>query len=215
MAVSHPDFRSIVKGIYTADDIDDLVGVALIYQNMFDRRTSPWEIAEWQENELENFCIESCNVDRLYHIYHFDDDVSGREYELLARLDYHGRSIYVKLCAGCDYTGFDCQGGGEIYLSFDAQVFLKSIVNNDQNPRGIWESMVEDGLMVEEPSDFDFQQVRTWNNVPMLKFLCHMTVYNQHDRLRHYDEVLPNPVAASIEEFVRVRQTRDHYDNGF
>lgn len=216
MEGTHPNFRSIVQGVMCADDIFDLVGTALLYQNMFDKRTSPWEMSEWDEGELETFEVSAENIDRVYHIYHYDDGgLSGREFQLLARMDYKGRSVFVELLASCDSTGFDCQGGGEIYVSSDAQVYLTSIVGNNYDHQAIWGSMVDDGLQVEEPTEFDMQKHWERKNVPMLKLLCHETVYDEQEKLQHYDDVLPHPLSNSIKEFVKVRGTKDHHDNGF
>ncbi|KAG7177512.1 hypothetical protein Hamer_G025157 [Homarus americanus] len=214
MVTTHFNFKSVRSEVTCADDIDELIGTAFCYQYMFDKRTSPWEMCEWRDGELEDFEIDLEVVDRLYYISHCDDGVSGRDFEFAGRMEYNGRHVYIKMSAGCDYTGFECQGGGEIYITFDPQIFLKSIITNEYQPHDIWGVMAEDGLQVEEPSSFDLLQSKAWNNVPMLKFLCHMAVYDHKDTLTHYPYNLPRPVAASVEEFIRTRETRDHYDEG-
>ncbi|KAG7168045.1 hypothetical protein Hamer_G018488 [Homarus americanus] len=181
---------------------------------MLDKRTSPWEMCEWRDGELEKFEINLEAVDRLYYTSHYDDDVSGQDFEFAGRMVYNGRLIYIKMSAGCDYTGFECQGGGEIYITFDAQIFLKSIITNKYKPHDIWVTMAKDGLQVEEPSSFDLLQMKEWKNVPTLKFLSHMTIYDYKDTLKHYPYHLPGPVAASVEEFIRTRETRDHDEEG-
>ena len=71
---------------------------------------------------------------------------------------------------------------------------------------------MEDGLKVDEPTPFDLVPVRLWKSVPMLKCLCHQTVYNHQETLAHEAaRNLPKTLADSIEEFIKTRTTRDHY----
>ncbi|KAG7157949.1 hypothetical protein Hamer_G026506 [Homarus americanus] len=122
--------EDVQSEITSADDIHELIGTALEYQYMLDKRTSPWEMCEWKDEELENFKINLEAVDRLYYIYHSDEGVSRQDFEFVGRMVYNDRLIYIQMDAGCDYTGFDCAGGGEIYITFDAQIFLKSIITD-------------------------------------------------------------------------------------
>ncbi|XP_068237560.1 uncharacterized protein [Palaemon carinicauda] len=211
---THPDFKSIVDCVTCVDDINEYVGTALHYQQIFEKRTSPWERAEWADDELENFQVLAEHIDRLYHIHHFDDNISGKEYELIARMDYQGRSVYVRMSAGCDYTGFECQGDGEIYVSYDAEVFLKSIITGECNQHGIWKSMIDDGLDVTEPTEFDHQKHWGWNDTPQLQYLCHEAVHANQDQLQYYDEVLPGAISNSVTHHMKVKDTYDHYHNG-
>ena len=61
------DFKSLVPDIKTVDDIDYYVGYPLIYQYMFERKTSPWEMSTWDDN-LYSFEIDTDYVDRLYAV---------------------------------------------------------------------------------------------------------------------------------------------------
>lgn len=209
------NFISLDASVTNPDGIADSLGEALAYQYLYEKRTSPWERASWDEDALDDFEIQVDMIDRLYHIHHYDDGVSGRDYELVVRTVHKEKVIYAKLTAGCDFTGFECQGGGEIYVTLDAQIFLKSVLTKDINLHGIWKSMVDDGLEVEEPSTFDLLPTRAWNNVPMLKFLCHMKVYDERDKLRERAALtLPKILAQSVDEFLKTRETRDHHDDG-
>nr|BDT62727.1 MAG: hypothetical protein [Metapenaeus ensis nimavirus] len=209
-------FKSLIPSVRTWMDIEEMVGDALFYQYMFDKRTSPWEMAEWPDGQLEKFKVESEAVERLYYIYSYDDGVSGQEYSLVVRVIYRDKPVYAYLSASCDFTGFECEGGGEIYISLDAQIFLKSIINSDFNPHDIWASMVEDGLKVEEPSDFDLLPTRLLlHGVPKLMFLCHMKIYkDEKERLREAAaRYLPKILADSVEDFIKERRVRDYYDS--
>lgn len=166
MCSTHYNFKSVLPEVTCAEDMEDLIGTAICYQYMFEKRTSPWERCEWSEGELEAFEIDLEAVDRLYYIYHCDDGVSGRDFEFIGRMEYKHRYVYIKMSAGCDFTGFDCQGGGKIFLTFDARIFLKSAMEQHYQPHLIWESMVQDGLDVEEPSSSSssshLQKTMTW-----------------------------------------------------
>ncbi|XP_042239460.1 uncharacterized protein LOC121877701 isoform X2 [Homarus americanus] len=146
---THPNLKSLVNGVQTAEEMENMIGTALSYQDMFDHRTSPWEMHKWEQEDLQKLKIDLEKVDRLYHIKFQDDEVEQRDYELVARVEFAPKTwMFIELVAGCDYTGFDCRGGGEIYVSFDAQVFLKSVLNRDYSIHRIWQSMVEDDYEV-------------------------------------------------------------------
>lgn len=208
------DFKSLDQRVVVPDDILEVVAEAMGYQYMFTKRTSPWEMVEWTEGELNSFNIDKNKIDRVYYIYGFDTGVSDRNYTLLARMRYGPRKAYFILNAGCDFTGFSCQGGGEIYVTFDPQIFLKSIVTSEHRPHDIWTSMVEDGLAVDEPTPFELLPERLWSSAPMLKYLCHQAVYNHQDTLApEAAKTLPKILADSVDEFIRTRTTRDHYND--
>lgn len=103
-------------------------------------------------------------------------------------------------------------GGGEIYISLDAQVFLKSVLDQKYDIQKIWRAMVDDGYNVEQPSEYDLKPMRLWHSTPMLKFLCHMAVYNNKEYLKHYNQVLPKSLVDCVDEFIKLRVTRDHHD---
>jgi len=200
--LTHPAFRSLDNTVHNAEDIEELIGEALLYQHMFEKRTSPWEMHNWDYEELQDFTLKLKRVDRLYYIKHFDDQVSSRTFEMLVRMKYKKEKYFVHLSAGCDFTGFDCQGGGEIYITKSANIFLKSIVEESHNPTLIYNSLVEDGYRVEEPSEFDS------SNAPMLKFLTHQAIHENQDDLSHYPEVLPSMLTQSLTDFIQVQETR-------
>ena len=107
------DFKSLDPRLEVPEDIWDVVGEALPWQKLFLRKTSPWEMEEWEPGELESYTIEDEWLDRVYYIYGFDGfGVGDRDYTLLGRMRYGSRMSYFALEAGCDLTGFACQGGG-------------------------------------------------------------------------------------------------------
>ncbi|XP_047474776.1 uncharacterized protein LOC125029071 [Penaeus chinensis] len=210
---THRNFKSIIPSITSAEDISEFIGPALSYQYMFDRRTSPWEMEHFEDGELEKFEMDLEKVDRLYYIYAYDD-VFGSKYEILARLDYKGKSAYVNLVASCDFTGFECQGGGYIYISFNTNVFTKIMLDDHHKRDLIYNSLASDGVNVEEQSEHDRLPARMWQSVPMLKFLCHMAICEHKDRLRHvYAEVLPEVLINSIDEFLKLQETKNAFED--
>ena len=130
MVATHPHFKSIDPKVQDADTIDSLLEYAFSYENMFDRRTPPWESSQWADGELEQFQIELDQVDRLYYVKHVNDE-DGEEFEMVARMNYKGRHVFVELQASCSLTGFEGQGGGFIFISNDADSFMKTVITSE------------------------------------------------------------------------------------
>ena len=210
---THYDFRSIDVSITTANDMADHVGYALSYQHMFDCRTSPWEMENFKDDDLQRFKVNLEKVDRLYYIHHYDDGISSREYEILARMDYGDKKAYVNVIASCDFTGFDCQGGGYIFVSFNANVLTKIMLNRRHDHEAIYRSLAEDGLTVEEQSEYDQVSAFRWQSVPMLKYLCHVKISDRKNNLSQiYMKLLPKVLADSVEEFIKLKETKEAFD---
>ena len=199
-------FKSIVPHISTQEDIDDALGHPLSYQFMFDKRTSPWEMSDWDEEKLQYFVIETSKIDRLYHITANDSDPNFRQWELCCRMHHEGEKYFVEMYANCDYTGFDCQGGGFISLTKLPSFFLENMVTIDQDPDRIYHSLKDDGYEVIKPDFLHKMHPKAWTNPPMLKYLCHLHVYDHKDTLGHYKDVLPTIIAKSVDEFIIVKE---------
>ena len=213
--VTHPDFRSLDPTVKDAETMDDYLGEALFYQHMFDKRTTPWEVQQWDYEALQKFEVNLEKVDRLYYIHYERKD--GKDFQMIARMEYEDRSFYVELNAGCDYTGFECQGRGVIFISTDANMFMKLVLTEqeDFNKDAIYESLREDSIYVEEEDDtrFDKFSRMKWKNTPMLKYLCHEVIYQNRDTLREYSSLLPNILTESVDDFIRTRKARIAYDD--
>ena len=135
-----------------------------------------------------------------------------RYYNLVARMVYGNRRLYFIMRYLLSWPSIDF-----IFVSFDPQLFLKSVINHHHNPHAIWESMVEDGLDVEEPSPFDMLPLRLWNSVPhsvfTLKLLSHVAIYKEKEKLQDIaSATLPRTLKASVEDFLKARETREHYE---
>ena len=198
-------FKSIVPNINTQEDINDALCLPLSYQYMFEKRTSPWEMKDWDHENLNNFTIEPEKIDRLYHMVAADEDQDFRSWEIACRVDYMGEKHFVEMYANCDYTGFDCQGGGHIVITKLADFFLENMVTIDQDSNQIYKFSKEDGYNVQEPDILHKVHPKFWNNVPMLKYLCHIAIYNHRDELSHFKNELPKSLVKSVDDFIIIR----------
>ena len=126
------DFRSLVPSVKKPEDIDDYLGYVLMNQLDFVRKTSPWEMSLWDQDELQKFCIDSECIDRVYVIEGVDNEDSPEgSYSLTARMKYKEKKIFVFLMSSCCDSGFDCKphSSGEIYVSFDVDIFYNTIIS--------------------------------------------------------------------------------------
>ena len=213
MLKTHPDFKSLDAEVQNADTMDDYVGEALSYSYMFEKRTTPWEAQHWDYDALQKFEIDVEKVDRLYYIYH-TDHAGGQDFKMIARMEYEEAPLYVELDAGCDYTGFECQGNGVIYVSRDANLFMKLVLSKEDslNRNLIYKSLREDRIYVEEDNDYDNYSNMFGTNVPMLKYLCHEAIYENKDELCEYKFQLPNILVNSIDDFIRTKEAKIAYN---
>ena len=140
--------------------MDNYLFEALSYQSTFDRRTTPWEVQYWDYKDLRAFEIDLERVDRLYHISFFDVANGDREFEMIGRMQYKGEPIYVELNAGCDFTGFDCQGEGNIVISRDANFFMKHLLRSKREKDIIYKALADDGIEVEEEEQSEFDSAK-------------------------------------------------------
>ena len=199
-------FKSIVSNINTQEDIDDALCLPLSYQYMFEKRTSPWEMKDWDHDDLINFTIEPEKIDRLYHMVANDEDPNFRSWELCCRMEYNEEQYFVEMYASCDYTGFDCQGGGHIAITKLSDFFLENIVTIDQNPIKVYKSLKEDGYDVQEPDLLHKIHPKFWNNTPTLKYLCHNAIYKHRNELAHFKDKLPKILANSVDDFIKTKK---------
>nr|BDT63477.1 MAG: hypothetical protein [Sesarmops intermedium nimavirus] len=196
--VTHRDFQSLVPGVSDAESTDTVVGRAICHQYLFDRRTSPTEARLWASRELMKFTISLECVDRLYHIHR-----KGNNFELVARVEHKDRPLFVEL--NCMYVD-EFRGGGQIYVSYYASLFTKVIATKLRNEASFYESLAQDGYLVEAPSE------PACHTAPSLKVLCHPAISNNSASLRQYPEVLPAALTRSVNEFVYLQEAMKDYD---
>ena len=205
--------KSFVPHVKTVDDIEELIGYALLYQYMFDRRTSPWEI--WEKDELDKFEIDLYKIDRLYSVIHNSyDEYRDGSFFLVARMIYKNMNVFVDFSASCDSSGFDCCGGGEIYVTTDVNLFYNAIAYklNDNQEGNILTSLLEDGYEITIQPEVT-NRISSWHNPSKLVYLCHVFIRNNEERLAHYSNVLPPSLVNSVKDFIKVKKAMDHYDD--
>ena len=131
----------------------DILGEALHYQYMFTHQT-PMEM-DYDELEEDNIEIDLEKVDRVYHIKFSDYcGVGERDFEFIGWMQYgkeEEKPLYVEMIASCDLMGFQSYGGGHIYVSRDADLFMDMVLNEEKHDiYSIYQSLAEDGIRAEK-----------------------------------------------------------------
>lgn len=205
--VASDDFKSLVPGVTSTDDIGSEVGPALIYQYMFERKTSPWEAASWDEEDLHKFSVDEWDIDRLYSLKCYEEgEYSEGDYYFVARVKHGEKHVFVELSASCDSSGFECHGGGEIYVTADVNVFYNVIACGLSNQEAVHASLLEDGYDVVPQYQVTPCPVTSWHNPSKLMFLCHEAIRDNSHLLGHFPAVLPPSLSKSIREFISVHE---------
>ena len=156
---THPNFKSVISSVVNAEKMNDYLWYALSYQDTFERRTTPWEMNQWNYDDLQAIEIDLERVDRLYHIK-ISEESGDRIFEMIGRMQYNEEILYVKLYAGCDSSGFSCHGGGNIFISRDPNLFMKQPFESKIDKYLIYKSLADDGIEVEEEEQSEFDSVR-------------------------------------------------------
>lgn len=203
---THKDFKSVIPSIKNVSQIFSIIELALSYQHIFKKRMAPWELKEFPE--LQEFQLKVEDIDRLYYISR-----KGCSFQLIARLDYKKKPLYVQLLAGCEFEPFECPGG-VFFVSRDANIFMH-LVGRPLDKTQVYESLAEDGIHVEKrkEGDLDYYSLFArifWKTPPTLQFLCHGAVFLSRDRLS-YASVLPVPLVESVDQYVRMKEARAAY----
>ena len=68
------------------------------------------------------------NIDDWAKIYYYQaGENDGDDWIMICQ---NKKGVYIYFRASCDYTGFDCQGGGEISYSSNEQIFWNHCLDN-------------------------------------------------------------------------------------
>lgn len=183
-----------------------------------ENRCPPCESDEWDIEELVKFDIDVNKIDRLYYFKEYlpcSSCLYSKAVDMYGRIDHKGQHLYFNMFVAVFESYPNVTIRRKRYLTFDAQMFLKSILEKECNSEEIVKLMIEDGLVVEEPSIFDLVCKPDWcrlGGVPTLSYLCHMTIYENQDLLHHYTTIMPNSVKKALEKFIKFRETRDDRD---
>ena len=132
---THPNFKSVVPDIYNAQDIQNIMCEALMYQEdkRIDRRTllRPYV-------NLRKFKIDLKKIDRVYYIRGDNRRCCQyscfccieRKFYMLIRMEYENSFLYVEFFA---YFDIDELIRGRIFVSRDANLFMKLVLSESEN----------------------------------------------------------------------------------
>ena len=199
------DFRSFVPDVTTVDDISDYVGHPLAFQYMFKRK-----IFKQERDDFHNFEIDIDQIDRLYAI---DRITNGDEFEgsyyLLCRMKYKDKNVFVELFAySIEPGGFENQGIGEIFVTANANIFYNNISVKNKESILTW--------LHEDNYDIIIYPEKQVDSPHKLMYMCHKVIMDNHHRLAHYPEVLPESLTKSLNEFITINDatlSEDEYSN--
>ena len=140
---------------------DEFVEAALCHQNIFVKAIQPEESNKWEKDELRLFRLKLDSINRVYlnqqlkTIYDDDhDDYDGGEIiitdslELYVRAKYKDKNIFVGLCYKvCEEgnQGNRTSISGILTLTYDVEIFSKSMVKFYFHPDNVYKSLIKDG----------------------------------------------------------------------
>ena len=201
------NFKSEVLDIHSRIDIEDILFLPLIYQNLFDKKTSPEERKEWNEENLKSFSIDVNKIDHLYHLVLSEAVPNYRKWELSCRMKHDRQDYFVVMNAECVFSdGPDGQGYGCISFTKLPRFFMNYMVTLDQGLEKIYQALKNDKYEVELPDCQHHGDTKDWKNAPMLIYLCHLSIYNNKEMLIHFKRILPKLLANSVEEFIAIKK---------
>ena len=212
---THPNFKSLVPNITDVGLIKYyLLERVLCYQNNFKKITTPWELQEWNYNELQDFVINLEEVDRLYYIYRNDYTFNGIYYEMIVRMHYNNNIIYVHLMAFCFHFMYY---RGHLYISQDPYI-IKSILQNKKNQNSlkfyIYKPFKDNIYDIGKEIKKKYIPLLKKKNIPLLKILCLNTIYRYKYLLEYkYKYLLPICIVKDIDKYIDIKDAISHYFN--
>ena len=163
MLKTHSNFKSLNPFMKNAKDINDYLLDTFSHQYLFEKRTLPEEKELWEAEELNSFKINPEKIDRLYYIYRTHNGPHIWYFNILLRLDYKGRQLYVELksnyCVDYDYElhhlviDYYEPSNCFIFVSYNPILFMKLILSLEHNKDLIYQSLSEDGIDINEIID--------------------------------------------------------------
>ena len=213
---THPKFKTLMPHVTSAADLQKCMLPSLLHQSLFERRTTPFECNEWDYKELQEFEINTEIVDRIYYI----NASTGYCYQMITRMDYNFTPLYVEIVAICCCIGFRCHGAGFIFVSRDANLFMKLVLSPllERTKARIYKSLAEDSIsmeMEEEEDKYSTYSREIRKTLPTLKYLCHEAVYLNREILRRYSSVLPKILIKSVDEFIKTNDAILAYEDDY
>lgn len=206
------DFISVAPRVRDREDLHNFFDYPMMHDMLFERKTSPWEMSMWNPDELKKFHIDIDNINRVYAARSVTtgESLEG-DFSLTARMKYKEKNIFVSLMAMSEGSGFESRGAGEIYVTYDANIFYNTIVSDEPNSELIMASLCADNYEISVHPLSGKCRVDTWHNPSSLMFLCFAAIKANQHRLAHYREKLPKGIAQNVEEYIKVREAVDDF----
>ena len=193
------DFKSCDPKVQDLNTFLEYGANALDTKYYIDKNTTPYEMKDWNFENLQSFEIDVVKIDRLYHIFYADN----WDFELIVRMQFEGKPLYIELFGwGSQYMGI-----GHIFLSRNADIFMKCVLRRNlytgikYNTKAIYELLKEDGIYFEEGSC-----------APTLQHLCYETISNNIAIRQEYKTQLPITLTENVNYFVKTEEAIKHYD---
>lgn len=206
---THPNFRSCCPNIIDATDMQNLIGSALEFQHMFNRNILPSEEGKWTGTTKQDFKIQLSCISRLYYINYFEDEFHYH-FELVARMEYEKRDMYVHFVANFCHEPLIHFCLGSMFWGEDANLFMKVILTDEMPKILIYQSLRDDGIPFEVITKFEAYDNFHADAPPSLLYMCYLCMYKQSI---HYDECdLPLHVAESLSRFIKTLAAKDAFN---
>ena len=213
----HPNFKSVHPAIANEFDFFRIHFSHHCGFSAMVKKTTPLEMNNWKSEELQSFRINLRNIDRLYHTsdsLYLNTDMW--EYIIRIQPDDGGNPIYIQVMAErryCMSNGENgkIKGGGFIYLSRDASMFMNVVLRSDINKIPIYQSLREDGIQYEDQTEFDDEKGNSRKRVPSLVFICHEFFNENRYQLQSQTPQIPHIMIKSLNDFIHLRDAKEVY----
>ena len=168
------------------------------------------EEVEEEEEKKEDEEEKNENDNDDHHDYDRNPPIDEGIFEMLARVWYEDRPLYVELKASCNFSGCYC-GDGIVFVSRDPNIFMKLVLDSNRHPVDeIYQSLAQDGIFFQrEEMTRDQSEKFLERNPPSLDYFCHGVVYQHLDRLEtECETTLPKHVREGLRDFVQLQEAR-------
>lgn len=118
-------FKSLVPEVKSIEDVSEMVGPALSYQDLFNRSVLSREKDSWDEDELKEFHIYPERLNCVYDIKYVHNVVGFYYYYLLAHMEYNDRQVFVELDASSG--AWSSKGRGTLLVRKNPNLLSKEI----------------------------------------------------------------------------------------
>lgn len=207
MTTTHSNFKSLDETVKSINDVKKFLDDAFYFQEV-----QVYPITKLgNDNFLDErkFEILLDKIDRLYVLIHetnydIDKDEISTVYHMICRMEYDKNNfIFVEFVAyhssdiGLSFLGKSITGNIFIFqnpsiLSVNPQITKQDMIR-------IYNSLIKDGY------ELDY-----WYNVPSLKYFCLWHIYENNEKFKDYEKILPQTLVNSLTTFINNKKS--YYD---